>query len=252
METLFRSLGFSDSEVKVYLALADLGGSTAGLLAKRIGIPRTTTYSALENLSTKGLISQEERGGITRFLANPPSALLRLLRSEKEEVERRESHAHELVKQLGPLFLAKSFNVPRLQYFDGQKNVLSMLEEFTPLWRASLKESDFTWWGYQDHSFVEQYREWLDSVWTTMSERERIYLVSNQVPLEKELKGRVKGREIRAITDELEFSSTVWILGQYIVMISTREKPHYSFQIRDAVFAQNLRSIFRALWKRVK
>lgn len=252
MEALFRDLGFSESEIKVYLALADLGGCTAGHLSKRIDIPRTTVYSALESLSVRGLIAKEEKGGITRFLANPPSSIVRMMKREREDIERKVKHAEELSKQLSPLFLGKSFQVPRLQYFDGRRNVEAMLEEYTPIWRESIYQGDSTWWGYQDASFVPEYREWLERAWKSMSPTEKINLVSNQGPHERELSGRVRGREIRSLGEELEFSSTVWILGEYIVMISSREKPHYAFQIRDKAFSQNQRAIFRALWSRVK
>ena len=252
MERLFRALGFSDSEVRVYVSLADLGGSTAGLLAKRLSIPRTTVYSALETLSGKGLVSSDEQGGVTRYLANPPTSLKRLVRDEREELERKEACADELVQLLGPFFRSRSLDVPRLQFFDGQKNVLTMLEEYLPVWRSSLASFDKIWWGYQDHTFVEQYRPWLDKTWATMEQDEYVYLVSNRAPIERELKGKVRGREIRTLADKSEFSSTIWILGHFIIMISSKEKPHYAFQIRDPVFAANLRSIFKALWERVE
>lgn len=252
MDALFRSLGLHDTETKVYLSLADAGGCAAGMLAKRIGIPRTTIYSALENLTAKGLVSLEEQGGITRYLANPPSSLLLLVNREREEIDRKAANAKELMQLLTPFFGSRGANIPRLQFFEGKKNVESMLHEFLPAWRESIKRVDNVWWGYQDHTFVTDYRAWLDSVWSSMEVTERVYLVSNHVPLEKKLSGKVRGREIRVLSEKSEFSSTIWVLGSFIVMIYSREKPNYAFQIRDDVFSANLRSVFKVLWQNGK
>lgn len=55
-ETL-EGLGFSKNEAKVYLALLDIGSSTATKVAEKSNVHRTNVYDALERLISKGLVA---------------------------------------------------------------------------------------------------------------------------------------------------------------------------------------------------
>jgi sugar-specific transcriptional regulator TrmB len=47
IENLLKSLGFEEDDVKTYLLLLELGSITAGNLAKKLGIPRSSLYGFL-------------------------------------------------------------------------------------------------------------------------------------------------------------------------------------------------------------
>lgn len=248
LEEYFQKLGFNDSEARVYLALAEVGKSTAQALAKRLDIPRTTAYSVLESLTKKGVIAIERKKATTFFTANTPNAILRYLEREKEQLIAKESVAKELVKLAAPFFKSKHFSVPKLMFFEGRANVESLLYDYTARWRESMAKYDFTWWGFQDHHFVEHYRSWLEWHWKTNDEKEQIKLVSNAAIVEKELKGKVTNREIRNVGDDFGFSSSLWVCGDYIILIMCGDELHYAFQLNDPVFGLNLRSVFKLLW----
>ena len=123
-----------------------------------------------------------------------------------------------------------------------------MLFSHYSIWRREIAVLDNTWWGYQDDEFVSHYRKWLDRIWETTGPDEQVRLFSNNVPLENELRGKVPGRNIRIMPKSGLFSTTIWVLGPYVVMISARTRPHYAFQLRDRLFASNLRTVFELLW----
>jgi Predicted transcriptional regulators len=50
-------LGFSRNETKTYIALTELGESVASKIAKKVGLPRTTTIGILKRLEEKDFIS---------------------------------------------------------------------------------------------------------------------------------------------------------------------------------------------------
>ena len=54
-------------------------------------------------------------------------------------------------------------------------------------------------------------------------------------------------RNIRFVSG-MNFTSSVWIAGDYIVMASTRQHPFYLFEIHDATLAHNMRETFKKLW----
>ena len=124
-----------------------------------------------------------------------------------------------------------------------------MLAEFLPDYFESMRKYDNTLWGYQDHTFVEHHKDWLERYWGQKDNDHRISLFSNRSDIEGMLKHRVKNREIRVFAKDFQLSSTLWISGDYITLIMTRQLPHYAFQLYDILFAENLRRVFQAFWQ---
>jgi sugar-specific transcriptional regulator TrmB len=71
-------LGFHKNEIKVYLALFELGQSKAGDIIQHTKLHRNLVYTALEELAVKNLISKMERGGVAVFEINDPKILQEL------------------------------------------------------------------------------------------------------------------------------------------------------------------------------
>jgi sugar-specific transcriptional regulator TrmB len=252
VESRLIALGLTDTEAKAYLDLADVGKTNAQLLAKRTGLPRTTAYWALDSLVSRGLASIEQKKGTTFYKANKPDALLRMIESEgrqlSEAIARRRASAAELIEDIAPLFRQKHFSVPKLQFFEGEDGVRSMLYDYTPRWQDSIEQYDNTWWGYQDHTFPETYLDWMKATWKLKRKNEVYCVVTNRSAIEDELAVTAAHRNTRYISSGYQFSSTIWIVGEYVVLIMTNQKPHYAFQLIDPVFAQNLRMVFKLMW----
>lgn len=249
IEEYFEQLGFTRNESSIFLALAEVGKSTASLLAKRVGIPRTTAYSVLESLVQKGVVSLEQKGSSTFYSCNKPVSLLRMIEEEQERVAEQVHVARQLVEMVGPYFKSRHFSIPKIQFFEGRQNVNNMLYDFSDAWRESVSAVDYTWWGYQDHTFVEKYLPWLEHIWSTAPSQEMVKLLSNESQIEVDVKDKFpRRRQVKPVPEPFHFSSTIWILGEYILLIMTRQKPEYAFQMKDPVFAENLRTLFKMLW----
>lgn len=78
-ERLLEQLGFSQNEIKIYLASLALGLNSAQNIAKKAGLQRTTAYSVLSYLVRRGVVAKSVVRGKTRFWAEPPAKLLALL-----------------------------------------------------------------------------------------------------------------------------------------------------------------------------
>lgn len=243
-------LGFSEKEIAVYLALTELGKATASALSAKTKIPRATVYIILASLDERGVITVEEAKDTTYYVMKSPASFVSLVHREKDELKEKEKAALELQSILEPYLTSFHHVVPKLQLYEGKKNVEAMLYENLPDWRKSMERvGDTTLWGYQDDTFVEQYRKWHDHLWSTMSDKEQIRLFSNRSSIEKELTHRIARREVRVLPDDINFTSSIWLYGEYIILGMTRAKPHYVYQLKDAMFASNLRAIFHLLWR---
>ena len=54
---ILQELGLTQREIRVYLALLELGSTTTGSIIKRSEVPNSKIYEILESLQNKGLVS---------------------------------------------------------------------------------------------------------------------------------------------------------------------------------------------------
>ena len=85
-ETL-RRLGLEEHEVKTYLALLDLGESTATKLAERTGLGRVHMYQIVNKLMDKGLASYVIKNNVKYFLAADQETLLKEIQDKEKELQ---------------------------------------------------------------------------------------------------------------------------------------------------------------------
>src|SRR3954467_1960602 len=84
---LLQKLGFSDNEIKVYLAALESGVASAQTIAQTAGVKRTTAYSVLSYLVNRGVINKTKIKGKTRFVPEPPQRLLLLVKEMEEGIK---------------------------------------------------------------------------------------------------------------------------------------------------------------------
>ncbi len=82
--TILKSLGLSEHEVVVYLALLKIGGSLASTVAKEAGMKRTTVYAVLKTLGEKGFVSVYFRKNKRYYYAQQPQRLARYFEKKLE------------------------------------------------------------------------------------------------------------------------------------------------------------------------
>jgi len=82
------SIGFSDKDAEIYLALIGLGKSSIADLMKKTSIERRTIYDVLERLIQKGWASYFEENGKKYYLATSPELILKDLEQKNREFEK--------------------------------------------------------------------------------------------------------------------------------------------------------------------
>lgn len=70
--TVLKDIGLTDQEAIIYLSLLKTGGSTASLVAKDVGIKRTTVYAILKGMTQKGFLTTYYRKSKQFFYAERP------------------------------------------------------------------------------------------------------------------------------------------------------------------------------------
>ena len=82
---IFKELGFTDREIKVYIALLELGSSTVGPISDKSGLQHTKVYETLQKLIEKGLVHYVIVSKTKHFEAADPKEILSMLEERKRK-----------------------------------------------------------------------------------------------------------------------------------------------------------------------
>lgn len=125
-------LGFSDNEAKAYFSILGLGRTSAGSLATRIGINRTTIYDVLRQLQSQGLVSIVKENNENIFIAEPPIRILSLIHARQKKIEDQRRLADPLMLRL-QVFHNTSGNKPKIRYIESVDGLRMMQREYEAL-----------------------------------------------------------------------------------------------------------------------
>ena len=120
--------GLTEREAKVYRAALSLGKASVEQLAKEAGIIRTTTYTQIESLMNKGLMSTIQEGKKTYYLAEAPDNLSRLIDQQKKQLDQSANLLTSLLPDLSSLY-NKSGNKPVVRLLPGKEGIVTMRNE---------------------------------------------------------------------------------------------------------------------------
>ena len=76
MEKVLVELGFSVNEAKVYLALTELGASSATRISEKSHLHRPNVYESLIKLVEKGLVTNVVRDKVKYFETTDPENII--------------------------------------------------------------------------------------------------------------------------------------------------------------------------------
>lgn len=120
--------GLPEKEARVYLALMELGPSSVSEVAKRAKVPRTNTYHLLNALVSKGLVSFHGRTGKMIFIAEEPSRIVQMLKSQSEGYHRFYQEAKDLLPEFHSLYHKDDAKL-HIRFFESVEGLVSIYED---------------------------------------------------------------------------------------------------------------------------
>jgi predicted transcriptional regulator len=249
INNLLQQLGFSEKEITVYLTVLENGKITPAQVSEITKIKRTTVYAVAKDLIRRGVITEDQSGASSYLLALPPTDLANSIQKEEAELEEKKKVVEEAIEGLKTVVKNTKYSIPKM-VFISEGELEMYLYKQSSIWSESIKSGDGIWWGFQDPSFLDSYRKWVDWYWIKGNTQDiSLQLLTNKSEIEKELKDEnYPKRKVKLWQGGQAFTSTIWINGDYIVMINTSQRPHYLVEIHDAVMAHNLRELFKSIW----
>lgn len=250
LEKALNQLELSIKEKQVYTLILQHGKIAPALIARKTGIQRTTVYSVASELKNRGLIIEDLGSKTLYYLPAPETELEKVIQKDQEKLEKKKEGLQQLQETLKFFSDPKTFSIPKIRFI-AEEDLEKYLYDATPRWIESNLANDPTWWGYQDHTFAERYKEWIVWFWKKAPLEIALKLFSNDKPIESEMwSEEMSRREIRFWDGTNDFTGTMWIVGSYVIMVVTSQKPYYLVEIHDSVMAHNMREVFRKLWNK--
>lgn len=248
LEKYLESLDIDRDESAIYLELLKAGQSTAGVLAKKLGLARPTLYGILQKLTDKGVVIRTLRHGVRSFTAQSPRHLSQLFDKRIEHLQAQRLGYHALLPELEEQ-LSELHTSPRFQYFEGIEGVQHVLKDM--LMYRDLETLAF--WPIK--SMVEilspEFFRWHNK------ERIRNNLYTRAIWPEKEAvtvkdhpylgAGEGFRREIRVAPTEIHCTMGYWAYKHKAAFLSSRAES-FGFIIESQELVTMLRAQFEVVW----
>jgi sugar-specific transcriptional regulator TrmB len=133
-------LGLTSYEAKAYLTLIRRDSFTAAQVARQSGLPRQRIYDVLGSLVQKGL-AVARPGNVVKYAATPPDiAVNQLLDTHREDLQRIETDAKQMVAGLEPAFEEGQAETDPLEYIEVLRDRRAINERFAELQNAVKRE----------------------------------------------------------------------------------------------------------------
>lgn len=246
---MLTALGLNVGESKIYTAVLKAGEIAPAPLAKATGIKRTTAYAIAHALIEKGFLIENASKRPRTFSPTPANEIKNVIAQERKRFSEREKLLQQFAEELSTKQSEKTYPVPKIRFVEEHKVEQFQLSEM-PRWQESVLKRDKTWWGFQDHTWVETFGHLIPDYWRDVPESVSLKFLSNQEHLseEEKLKPQYPRRTIKYWNKATNFLSSLWVIGDYVVILNTRRKPHYLVEIQDETLANDLREVFKNLW----
>lgn len=247
--TTLKSIGLTEGETKVYVALLKKGPTTAGPLTDTSGVSRSKIYHILERLIRKGLVSYIIKQKTRQYQAEDPTTIQEYFDAKEKEFKQQRVKLDALIPQLQ---LEKKFSKKENEahIYTGFKGIQTVHEHmYTKLKRGEgfyylgippFQEKTYHLYWQRDHR-----------------RRERTGLVSralfNQKTSGAILKNRNSYKKSEARYMPLSIETPAWIMGyKDVAVIGLQSDDGMAIEIINQKIADSFQAYFEALWKMSK
>jgi HTH-type transcriptional regulator, sugar sensing transcriptional regulator len=118
---ILQSIGLTEKEAKIYIALLELQESQPSIIAKRANIKRSTAYVLLESLKKRGLVSHCKKNEQTFYRSTNPATLLEY---EENKIDSLKESLPEFIALKGKFTIT-----PQMSIYEGKRGLIQIMED---------------------------------------------------------------------------------------------------------------------------
>lgn len=237
-QKILEDLGFTNAEIKVYLALLELGSSTAGPIIEKSSLQSSVVHATLNRLLEKGLLSFILEGQRKHYQAADPKHIIEIINQKKEQFE----------KILPELLLKQKLSKekPSAQLFQSIKGIKELLN--------ILLEAG----GKEHHTFGSTKESLMlgDAWWINYHKRRADKKIKAELLFNESLAGwkaekKYPLSDVKYTKAGFEPLTETIVRNDKIGIIIWTEKP-LGILIKNKIAAESYEKFFKLLWKVAK
>lgn len=242
MKELFKNLGAGEKETQTFLRLLELGAQPVSIIARHIGVPRSSMYLILDNLKKLDLIEEFERFGIKYFKCIPAKNIAEVLHSRERKIGRTLEIFENYLPELETLENKLSIT-PKVKFFEGKDNVMKVYEAilkedgFCAIFNPKIVKKIMPIYYYKVAETVKKYKLDVRELVVDCAEADWYKKTYNS-----------KTHQIKLLPKNVAFDSDTIICKDKIYMISYGEKEVSATEIFNPSLAHTQRAIFEQMW----
>lgn len=242
---VLKDLGLTDGEIRVYLALLELGSSTAGKIIEKSKISSSKIYDVLNRLIDKGIVGYIIEGKTKHFKAAPPNNILNYIERKENELMQHKKEFRKIIpllesKQKSEI---KNFNA---EIFEGVNGLITVFD----MSRQELKKGDvayaFGYPAYASELFDKYWREYYKKCDKRGIIRKVIY--DYDAWFLKKRTGR-KMSYYRYMPKGIVTPSWVLIFNDKVATVIVTPEQKVCFLVQNKEVAKSYIQYFNLLWK---
>ena len=243
---ILQNIGLTDGEVRVYLALIELGPSTSGPIVDKSKVSSSKIYNILERLMQKGLVSYIVKKKTRYYQAEDPIKIKEYVIRKEEEIKKQKEDIDKLIPSI-QLKRNLEKNKSEVQVYKGFKGVQTITEHIY----SKLKRGD-TWYNIGVPSYQEEkYHDyWHKDHLRRIKAGIKCKMLFNPATPTETIKQRnsYKDCEARHMPISVETPSWILIYDSVTVIILPGNEPT-AIEIDNKEITDSFKQYFDAFWK---
>ncbi len=232
---ILEKLGLSSKEALVYEAALELGAGSAQQIALKAGLPKSTVYDVLKNLSRKGLVNIYLKGKKKHFSAQDPEVL-------QDKIKQQAELLNKFLPDIQAVYNARAVK-PKVRFYEGKQGVKIVIKEI-------LKEARELWAiGSAEEIFFK-----LDDYFPEFSKQRaqkkiplKVILRESAKAEERKRLGPQELRQVKIIKSPIEFKSLMWLWQNKLAMVTLGDDLMVVV-IESKDIADTWRVMFEGMW----
>lgn len=245
-ETLLLQAGLTEGEVKVYLALLEIGESKTGLIIKKSRISSSKVYDILNKLIEKGLVSSVIKENIKYFVAANPKRILEYVKEKEKDLQEKRLELEKIIPDL-EMRRKIADNAQYATVFEGVKGIKTA---FTQMLNELKKGEEIQVLGARGGNPIEFYRAFFKN-WHDQRAKKKINAKMIFNPEAKNTFGRDREytpfTEVKYLPKYAASPGTINIYRDCVTISILTDKP-VLIKIQNRIIADSFREYFFLLW----
>ncbi len=243
-ETILEDIGLTKNEIKIYMALLELGSTKTGQLIKKTELHTSKVYDGLERLANKGLVTHVIIANTKHFKAVNPNRLIDFLEDKQKIIAEQEKQ----IKQILPALQLKqqlAGDDTEAEIFQGWRG----METVYKLMRDTLKKGDMNYvFGASKGEDEEQVRTFFNKHAQLLYQKK----VQQKIIFNESARGNIavsvktpKYCKIKHMQNTTPAEINIWKDNTMIVILT--KKPTVVL-IKNPKVADSFRKYFEIMW----